>query len=75
MSKKQGLARSQEGRRIEGRRILARIIARHCLTHSELYPAPMGGSEGGTGSVDKGAPAVNAPARADEDLSCKEAAG
>ncbi len=59
---------------MEGLRILARIIARHCLTHPELYPAPTGGIDGGIGSVDKGAPAVNTPVRADEDLSCKEAA-
>lgn len=40
MSKKQGLTRSQERRRIEGLRILARIIARHYLAHPELYPDP-----------------------------------
>ena len=40
MSKKQGLTRSQERRRIEGRRILARIIARHYMAHPELYPDP-----------------------------------
>ena len=42
MSKKQGLTRSQERRRIEGLRILARIIARHYLAHPELYPEPKG---------------------------------
>ena len=40
MSKKRGLTRSQERRRIEGLRILARIIARHYLAHPELYPSP-----------------------------------
>ena len=40
LSKKQGLTRSQERRRIEGLRILARIIARHYLAHPELYPDP-----------------------------------
>ncbi len=40
LSKKQGLTRSQERRRIEGLRILARIIARHYLAHQELYPDP-----------------------------------
>ena len=42
LSKKQGLTRSQERRRIEGLRILARIIARHYLAHPELYPGPTG---------------------------------
>ena len=42
MSEKQGLTRSQERRRIEGLRILARIIARHYLAHPELYPDPEG---------------------------------
>lgn len=34
---KQGLTEEQERRRIAGLRILARIIARHCLAHPELY--------------------------------------
>ncbi|MDE2781017.1 MAG: hypothetical protein OXI91_15275 [Chloroflexota bacterium] len=42
MSKKGKLTRSQERRRIEGLRILARIIARHYLSHPELYPSPAG---------------------------------
>ena len=42
LSKKQGLTRSQERRRIEGLRILARIIARHYMAHPELYPEPKG---------------------------------
>ena len=42
MSKKQGLIRGQERRRIEGLRILARIIAQHYMAHPELYPDPRG---------------------------------
>ncbi len=42
LRKKQGLTRSQERRRIEGLRILARIIARHYMAHPELYPHPNG---------------------------------
>ena len=42
MSKKQGLTRNQERRRIEGLRILARIIARHYMAYPELYPDPKG---------------------------------
>ena len=42
MSKQRGLTRSQERRRIEGLRILARIIARHYMAHPELYPDPKG---------------------------------
>ena len=37
---KRRLTRTQERRRIEGLRILARIIARHYLAHPELYPSP-----------------------------------
>ena len=42
LSKRQGLTTSQEYRRIEGLRILARIIARHYMAHPELYPDPKG---------------------------------
>ena len=49
---------------MEGLRVLARIIARHYLGHPELYPAPTGDIDGGTGGAGKEAPAVNAPARA-----------
>ena len=41
MRKQQRLTKSQERRRIEGLRILARIIARHYLAHPELYPQPV----------------------------------
>ena len=44
MSNKRRLTRTQERRRIEGLRILARVIARHYLAHPELYPSP--GSDG-----------------------------
>ena len=40
MSNKRRLTRTQERRRIEGLRILARIIARHYLAHPELYSSP-----------------------------------
>ena len=40
MRSKRRLTRSQERRRFEGLRILARIIARHYLAHPELYPGP-----------------------------------
>ena len=40
MSNKRRLTRTQERRRIEGLRLLARIIARHYLAHPELYPSP-----------------------------------
>ncbi len=44
MSNKRRLTRTQERRRIEGLRTLARIISRHYLAHPELYPSP--GSDG-----------------------------
>ena len=40
LSNKRRLTRTQERRRIEGLRILARIIARHYLAHPELYSSP-----------------------------------
>ena len=40
LSKQRKLTRTQERRRVEGLRILARIIARHYLAHPELYPSP-----------------------------------
>ena len=39
MSKNRRLTEDQERQRIEGLRILARIIARHYLEHPEAYPA------------------------------------
>ncbi|MDE2940187.1 MAG: hypothetical protein OXR67_14925 [Chloroflexota bacterium] len=38
MSRKRRLTKDQECQRMEGLRILARIIARHYLAHPELYP-------------------------------------
>ena len=46
MSRKLKLTRNQERQRIEGLRILARIIARHYLEHPELYPQPVDSAEG-----------------------------
>ena len=40
MSKNKKLTRTQERRRIDGLRLLARVIARHYLAHPELYPSP-----------------------------------
>ena len=40
MKKKRRLTGEQEDGRIQGLRLLARIIARHYLEHPELYPAP-----------------------------------
>ena len=53
VSKKRKLTRAQERRRIEGLRLLARIIARHYLAHPELYPDP--GADGTVPPVNKGA--------------------
>ena len=52
MSRKHSHTRDQdqESRRIEGLRLLARIIARHYLAHPELYPDP---------GTDRVVPAVN----------------
>ena len=59
MSRKGKLTESQEQRRIEGLRILARIIARHYLAHPELYPSP--GDDGEASLID-GRNAVDAEA-------------
>ena len=42
MSRKKRLTPDQDCQRIEGLRVLARIIARHYLAHPELYPHPSG---------------------------------
>ena len=44
MSKKRRLTEDQERQRMDGLRILARIIARHYLAHPELYPIPGDGT-------------------------------
>ena len=46
MSRKRKPTRNQERQRIDGLRILARIIARHYLEHPELYPQPVDAAEG-----------------------------
>ena len=50
MSKNKKLTRTQERRRIDGLRILARIIARHYLAHPELYPSPVEDETAPTGN-------------------------
>ena len=50
LSKKRRLTRTQERRRIEGLRLLARVIARHYLAHPELYPSPGGDETAPTGN-------------------------
>ena len=45
MKQQHRLTDEQEQQRLEGLRILARIIARHHLAHPELYPGASG--EGG----------------------------
>ena len=51
LSKKRRLTEDQECQRMEGLRILARIIARHYLAHPELYASP---GEGVTSAVKDG---------------------
>lgn len=60
---------------MEGLRVLARVIARHCLAHPELYPAPTGDSDGGTGNAGQDAHAVGVPAREGRSAARKEASG
>ena len=47
MNQKRRLTGEQEDGRIQGLRLLARIIARHYLEHPDLYPAPGGEPDGG----------------------------
>ena len=70
MSKKRRLTGEQEDGRIQGLRLLARIIARHYLEHPELYPAPAGDRSGDVGQGDT---TVNAAVRAGGDAARKEA--
>ncbi len=42
MSRKKRLIPAQDHRRVDGLRVLARIIARHYLEHPDLYPDPPG---------------------------------
>ena len=66
MSRKRRLTQKQERRRIEGLRILARIIARHYLANPHLY---QGGADG-----DGSAPSVNGRTTADGETPRKEGA-
>ena len=49
MTRKRRLTEDQERQRIEGLRILARIIARHYQAHPELYPQTVDAGGGGEG--------------------------
>ena len=79
MNKRRGLTREQEDGRIQGLRLLARIIARHYLAHPELYPAPAGDNDGGADGVGgfkgigNGSPRVSAAGRTGRDAARKEA--
>lgn len=73
MNQKPSLTGEQEDRRIQGLRLLARIIARHYLEHPELYPAPSGDPDGGADGVGKHGPTVKAAVRAGGDAARKEA--
>ena len=73
MNKKRSLTGEQEDGRIQGLRILARIIARHYLEHPELYPAPTGDSGGGADGAGKDGATVNVAVRASGDAALKEA--
>ena len=44
VSDKPRLTGDQERQRMDGLRVLARVIARHYLAHPELYPVPNNGS-------------------------------
>ena len=70
MNKKRRLTGEQEDGRIQGLRLLARIIARHYLEHPDLYPAPAGDRTGDVGQEDT---AVNAAVRTGGDTARKEA--
>ena len=73
MNQKRRLTGEQEDGRIQGLRLLARIIARHYLEHPELYPAPTGHNNGGVERVGKDGPTVKAAVRAGGDAARKEA--
>ena len=47
MNQKPKLTGEEEDGRIQGLRLLARIIARHWLEHPDLYPPPADDSDGG----------------------------
>ena len=74
MSRKKRLTPDQDRSRVEGLRVLARIIARHYLAHPELYPAPISNTDGGAGGVGKDGATVNAAVGVGEGAARKEAA-
>ena len=51
MTTRPKLTSEQERQRIEGLRVLARVITRHYLAHPELYLAPAVAIDDGTGGV------------------------
>ncbi len=73
MNKKRRLTRVQEDGRIQGLRLLARIIARHYLENPELYPVPRGDVGGGTVGAGNDDSAVGAAALAGGRAARKEA--
>ncbi len=73
LGKKRMLTGEQEEGRIQGLRILARIIARHYLEHPELYPAPRGDVDSEFGGVGNDDNTVNFLVRANGDAAYKEA--
>ena len=83
MNKKRRLNREQERQRLQGLRLLARIIARHYLEHPDLYPAPGGDGvpgvaggvrgDGGVWEIGENVPTVNAAERDGGNAARKEA--
>ena len=73
MSKKRRLTGEQEDRRIQGLRLLARIIARHYLEHPDLYPAPIGDPDGGADGAARNDATVTARWQTGGDAARKEA--
>jgi len=73
LNQKRRLTGEQEDARIQGLRLLARIIARHYLEHPDLYPVPSGDSDGGTDGVGNDDATVIAAMRAGGDAALKEA--
>jgi len=73
LNQKRRLTGEQEDGRIQGLRLLARIIARHYLEHPELYPAPGGDPDGEADGVGKDGANLNAAVRAVGNAAQKEA--
>ena len=73
MNQKRRLTREQEDGRIQGLRLLARIIARHYLEHPDLYPAPGGEPDGGADGAGRDGATVTARSRTGGDAARKEA--